>query len=118
LSLREKIEAEQSGAPPVLSVRFEKAVSLAASLVTKLNQTGISCCMVIHGDGREPQTFISANTALRQLADIAPFKFSSEPSTNGLRILDDLRGRQVYLLTARPDHWGSEFTAGFEIIPY
>lgn len=53
LTLREKIEAEQSGKSTVVSHRFERAVSLAASLISHFTEEQADIRLVINGDQGE-----------------------------------------------------------------
>jgi len=102
MSLREKIEAEQSGQPIALSERFEQGVSRAASILAHFTEEQAEICLVIGSEGGE----FGMGTrhlyhCLQRLAVIEPqYIDTSEPETLEERILNEPDGVYRYVITA------------------
>jgi len=91
LTLREKLEAEQSGLPITVSDRFERGVSLAASILAHFTEEQAEIRLVI---GRKSGEFGIGTrhlySCLQRLAVIEPdFSTSSEPLSANERILNE-----------------------------
>jgi uncharacterized protein (DUF58 family) len=91
LSLREKLEAEQSGQPITVSDRFERGVSLAASILAHFTEEQAEICLVI---GRENGDFGIGTrhlyACLQRLAVVEPdFSPTPEPLPGNQRILNE-----------------------------
>jgi uncharacterized protein (DUF58 family) len=103
LTLREKIEAEQSGLPIVTSERFERGVSLTASVLAHFAEEQAEICLVA---GSDPGEFGVGSrhlyTCLKRLAVVEPqFSDNSEPQSLNERILNEPDG--VYRFVITPD---------------
>jgi uncharacterized protein (DUF58 family) len=103
LSLREKLDAEQTGRPVAVSEKFERGVSLAASILAHFTEEQAEVCLVI---GQEKGEFGIGTRhlyhCLQRLAVVEPrFTESVEPHEADLRILNELDG--VYRFMVRAD---------------
>jgi len=103
LSLREKLDAEQSGRPISICEPFERGVSLTASILAHFTEEQAEICLVIGGNAGD----FGIGTrhlyhCLQRLAVIEPnFNESAEPPEADLRILNELDG--VYRFVIRAD---------------
>ena len=102
MTLREKVEAEQSGQPIVVSERFEKGVSLAASILAHFTEEQAEICLVA---GNEAGEFGVGTRhlyhCLQRLAVIEPqYIDTSEPETLEERIFNEPDGVYRYVITA------------------
>jgi len=102
LSLREKIEAEQNGRPIAVSERFERGVSLAASILAHFTEEQAEICLIV---GNEPGEFGIGTRhlykCLQRLAVIEPqFLAKSEPETPDKRILNEPDGVYRFVIAA------------------
>ena len=102
LSLREKIEAEQNGRPAAISDRFERGVSLAASVLAHFTEEQAEICLVI---GQEPGEFGIGTRhlykCLQRLAVVEPeYLTETEPRTQEERILNEPDGVYRFVVAA------------------
>jgi uncharacterized protein (DUF58 family) len=102
LSLREKIEAEQSGNPIGVSERFERGVSLAASILAHFTEEQAEICLVTGSDAGE----FGIGTrhlykCLQRLAIVEPqYLTKNEPETHDKRILTEPDGVYRFVVAA------------------
>lgn len=95
LSLREKIEAEQSGKSTVVSRRFERGVSLAASLISHFTEEQADIRLIIDGD--EGEFGIGSrhlHECLKRLAVIEPKFVERREAVSLEKRLDELLDEQ------------------------
>lgn len=102
LSLREKIEAEQSGRPIALSERFERGVSQAASIIAHFTEEQAEVCLVV---GNEPGEFGIGTRhlykCLQRLAVVEPhYLKENEPQMPEERILNEQDGVYRFVVAA------------------
>ena len=102
LSLREKIEAEQNGRPIAISERFERGVSLAASVLAHFTEEQAEICLVI---GQDPGEFGIGTRhlykCLQRLAVVDPeYLTETEPRTQEERILNEPDGVYRFVVAA------------------
>lgn len=102
LSLREKIEAEQNGRPIAISDRFERGVSLAASVLAHFTEEQAEICLVI---GQDPGEFGIGTRhlykCLQRLAVVDPeYLTETEPRTQEERILNEPDGVYRFVVAA------------------
>jgi uncharacterized protein (DUF58 family) len=120
-TLREKLDAEQSGQPIVLSDRFERGVSLAASLLAHFNEEQAEVCLVI---GKENGDFGLGSrhlyNSLKRLAMVGPdFSLDREPYQPGERILNESDGVYRFVISCNDSvKWPSEPTRQLKIIRF
>lgn len=106
LTLREKIDAEQSGAPTIASPRFEAGVSHAASIILHYTEEQAEIRLAIDGDpGEYGVGSRHLYECLKRLAIVEP-KLTSDPASDELesnleRILNEQDGSHRFLVTAR-----------------
>jgi uncharacterized protein (DUF58 family) len=91
LTLREKLEAEQTGQPIVASTRFERGVSLAASVLAHFTEEQAEICLIV---ARKAGEFGIGTrhlySCLQRLAVVEPdFSASGEPPADNERILNE-----------------------------
>jgi len=102
MSLREKLEAEASGRPVAVSERFERGVSLTASILAHFTEEQAEVCLVIGADAGE----FGVGTrhlfnCLQRLAIIEPhFGDNPEPQEPLSRILNEPEGIYRYIIRA------------------
>jgi len=94
LSIREKIEAEQSGRPIAVSERFERGVSLATSILAHFTEEQAEICLFVGGEGGEFGVGSRhLHHMLQRMAMVEPnFSTESEPETLLTRILSETEG--------------------------
>jgi uncharacterized protein (DUF58 family) len=102
LSLREKIDAEQNGRPIAVSERFERGVSLAASILAHFTEEQAEICLVV---GHEPGEFGIGTRhlykCLQRLAVVEPqYLTKTEPETPDERILNEPDGVYRFVIAA------------------
>ena len=102
LSLREKIEAEQTGSPMPVSERFEQGVSLTASILAHFTEEQAEIRFVI---GREVgENGVGSRhlyNCLRRLATVEPsYDDSIELEPFDERILNDSDGHYRFVISA------------------
>jgi len=104
LSLRDKIEAEQSGESVVVSERFERGVRLAASLVNTFAEENARIRLVIGNDAGElGEGRGHIHDCLRRLALSQPrFTDNEADGANMLAALNDDASSHQYLVAADP----------------
>ena len=124
LTLREKIEAEQNGKSTVISHRFERGVSLAASLISHFTEEQADIRLVLDGD--EGEFGIGSrhlHECLRRLAVIDP-KFVERPDTASLEkrldeLLDEKDNSHNFVVTAlEAKHFSPELAEKTHFITY
>lgn len=105
-TLRERIEEEQKGVrTSSMSKRFEKGVSLTASLLTYFTEEKGEICLTL-GSEEEPEFGIGVahlNEILRRLATVEP-KFVEKVQTNELseklaELLEERNNSHIFLVT-------------------
>jgi uncharacterized protein (DUF58 family) len=102
LSLREKIEAEQAGSPVAVSQRFERGVSVVASILAHFTEEQAEICLII---GSEASEFGVGSrhlyNSLKRLATVEPrYSDFSEPERTDLRILNESDETYRFVITA------------------
>jgi uncharacterized protein (DUF58 family) len=102
MTLREKIEAERSGRPVVVSERFERGVSLAASVLAHFSEEQAEICLAI---GSQSGEFGVGSRhlyhCLQRLAVVEPdFSASPEPKVLNERILNEPDGVYRFVISA------------------
>lgn len=103
-TLRDKIEEEQKGKSAPVSPRFEKGVSLAASLLTRFTEEKAEICLIINDETVEYGMGVAfLNENLRRLAVIEP-EFSEttenvEFSERLAEILKERNNSHIFLIT-------------------
>jgi len=121
MSLREKLEAEQAGRPIAYSERFERGVSLTASILAHFTEEQAEICLVI---GRETGEFGIGSrhlyNSLKRLALVQPdFSSTGEPYKPGERILNESDGVYRFVISASDAvNWPSEPTRQLKIIRF
>lgn len=121
LTLREKIEAEQAGRPAVFLERFERGVSLTASILAHFTEEQAEICLMI---GAESGEFGIGSRhlyhCLRRLALVEPdFSADGEPDPARQRILTETDGVYRYLISADgAAEWPSEPGGQLKIINF
>jgi uncharacterized protein (DUF58 family) len=104
LSIREKMAAEQSGKPLVLSPRFEEGASLAASVLLRVAAEGSNFRLIIGADeGEFGMGRQHLSDSLKRLAfaepKFLPLTESSEPTADLERIVDDGGESHIFYIT-------------------
>jgi uncharacterized protein (DUF58 family) len=102
LTLREKIEAEQSGKPAASSERFERGVSITASILAHFTDEQAEICLVI---GQETGEFGVGSRhlfqSLQRLAVIEPeYSDEIEPTCLDSRILNESEDAYHFVVSA------------------
>ena len=121
LSLREKIEAEQSGSPIAVSERFERGVSLVTSILAHFTEEQAEICLIIgQEDGEFGVGSRHLHTMLRRLAIIEPqFSDKREPETLLSRILNESDGVYYFVVSAEGGiRWPSERPQQLKLIRF
>ena len=108
MTLREKLEAEQLGDSPVLSERFERGVSLAASLMAHFAEEQAEIRLFLDGErGEFGLGSRHLHGLFKRLAVIEPAAgYDEAADADLLQLAEDLEegdNSHNYLLTARPN---------------
>ncbi|HEX6124063.1 MAG TPA: DUF58 domain-containing protein [Pyrinomonadaceae bacterium] len=123
MSLREKLEAEQSGETLVLSERLERGISLAASLLAYFNDEQAEIRLVIDGDAGEfGLGSRHLHDSLKRLALIEPTRGEKPDPNTKFSTLNELLAETEagynFVITARPaDEIPPEILPNSRIIP-
>jgi len=101
-SLREKIEAETSGRPVAVSTRFERGVSLTASVLTHFTDEQAEICLIIGSDAGEFGVGSRhLYKCLQRLAVAEPqYSAETEPTPANERILNEPDGVYRFVISA------------------
>lgn len=119
LSLREKIEAEQSGRATAVSERFEHGLSLTASILAHFSEEQAEIKLII---GSEDAEFgvgsRHLHDCLKRLATVDP-AFSDEPQPSDQRISIESDDSYHFLLSAEgTGKWASEQPQRLKLIRF
>jgi hypothetical protein len=106
LSVREKMTAEQSGKPVIVSARFEEGASLAASILLRVAADRSSFRLLIGNDaGNSGMGRQHLADSLKRLAlaepSVSPTPDQPEPIEDLGRILDEGGNSHVFYITTR-----------------
>jgi len=121
LSIREKIEAEQSGRPIAVSERFERGVSLATSILAHFTEEQAEICLIVGGEGGEFGVGSRhLHHMLQRMAMVEPnFSTESEPETLLTRILSETEGVYHFVVSSEGTiRWPSERPQQLKLIRF
>jgi uncharacterized protein (DUF58 family) len=121
LTVRERLEAEQKGQHSLVSERFERGVSLAASILAHFTEEQAEISLVIGSDAGEYGVGSRhLYRSLQRLAVVEPqYSTDSEPETLKQRILNESDGVYRFVISAEGTvRWPSERPQQLKIIGF